>query len=71
MKALDGLVEVAGAPFTQRWNKRSIEFQAEAGRDGCGSRVAGRVGVGGVLWRRAWPGKETLKTPSRLARKHG
>lgn len=44
MKALDGLVEVAGAPFTQRWNKRSIEFQAEAGRDGCGSRARGRWG---------------------------
>lgn len=83
MKALDGPVEVAGAPFTQRWNKRSIEFQAEAGRDGCGSRAAGRVGWvtgcggGGTAWQRgtknhlAWQGSTaTRHTAPRTGIKH-
>lgn len=82
MKVLDGLVEVAGAPFTQRWNKRSIEFQAEAGRDGCGSRVAeGGGGCGGVeggtAWQRgtknhlAWQGSTAIRhTAPRTGIKH-
>lgn len=76
MKAPDGLVEVADAPFTQRWNKRSIEFQAEAGGDGCGSQGGGeRVEAGGVGWRgggTAWQGgtKNHLAWQGSTANRH-
>ena len=37
MRALALAIGRAGlCPFAERWNKRSIEFQTEAGRDGWG-----------------------------------
>lgn len=68
-------------PFTQRWNKRSIEFQAEmdvaAGQAGRVAVVGYGLGEGGTAWQRgtenhlAWQGSTaTRHTLPRTGIKH-